>query len=793
MKKPKTPKARSAALRSYFVSTSSRSALQAGAALLLTATIAGPALAQGAPEGGGIEEMMVTARRKTESLERVPTAVTVLNAEQLAKQNISGERDLQRVTPGLVVREALSANQLNYSIRGQTIDAYTSSPPGVLPYYNEVQITYVTASSFYDYSSIQVLKGPQGTLFGRNTTGGAVLFTTAAPTDDFEGSVTGRFGNYSRKEVEAVLNVPIIKDKLLFRGSGNFVRQDGYVINLANGEDLGRKKSQSGRMSLTFKPTDRIKSDTVVEYTRQGGTNLSGPIWSLYPAGSPGINTASASTYDPSNPVFAQYAATHPLVDPAGITSFFNAQKARGPFEVVYNDPMFFHSENYWITNTTSFEINDNMTLKNVAGWANSRTTYSVDTDGTPYGIFGYGVFDDLPNNYGQLVRDDQYSEELQLQGKAFDQKLDYIFGGYYSQEKFNTYFDQRFFDLSPLFPAASAPQQIAQTFKSEAIFAQGTYDLSNLVEGLKFTGGARYTWAQAESVIGPQSAFFGIGPAVLNKEFRKPSWTAGIEYQATDNLMLYITHRGSWRAGGFNGYKAAQYGIAASGGSLFEPETVEDVEIGAKFNGEIFSRPFRINVAAFDESVKSVQRVVYVLLPGPTAVTANVPKAKVTGLEMDTQINPTDWLKIGGTFSYMDARFTADTIVFFGTPTTFGPYPDTPKYSGSVFAEVTLPVPAEWGTVSVRGDYYSQTSTWFSSTGNTINPETKLPGYGVANFRVDWANIAGSKVSAAMFVTNAFNETYYTGGLQVGSVFGLNTAIPAKPRMFGGEVKLAF
>ena len=194
-------------------------------------------LAEGTP--GGFEEVVVTARRKSESLERTPVAVSVLSGDALARQAISSEADLQLAVPGLVVKASQSDNQLNYSLRGQTVDAFSSSRPSVLPYFNEVQVGGSGANAFYDLESVQVLKGPQGTLFGRNSTGGAVLFTTAKPKDEFGGYATLRVGNYSEVGAQGALNLPVIADKLLMRLAVNYQTRDGYQENLFNGETLG--------------------------------------------------------------------------------------------------------------------------------------------------------------------------------------------------------------------------------------------------------------------------------------------------------------------------------------------------------------------------------------------------------------------------------------------------------------------------------------------------------------------------------------------------------------------------
>lgn len=192
---------------------------------MLPLCLACPAMASAQPGDAGAEapaeeagssinaadgDIVVTARRREEGLSRTPVAVAVLTSDALQTRSINSEADLQTATPGLIVRSTQGSSQFNYAIRGQSIDAFSVSQPGVLTYVNEFQTNALSAGSLYDLSSVQVLKGPQGTLFGRNTTGGAVLFSTAAPEfDAFKGFARGRVGNLGAWQGEGMLNVPL--------------------------------------------------------------------------------------------------------------------------------------------------------------------------------------------------------------------------------------------------------------------------------------------------------------------------------------------------------------------------------------------------------------------------------------------------------------------------------------------------------------------------------------------------------------------------------------------------------
>ena len=761
----------------------------------LLAMIATPVSAQQASadeaEADEFGTITVTARRRDETLDKVPASVSAFSTEQLAARSISTESDLQRAVPGLTIRESLSSNQLNYSLRGQSVDAYSSSSPGVLPYFNEFQVTTTSATSFIDLESVQVIKGPQGTLFGRNTTGGAVLYGTAKPTNDLSGFAKARIGNYDLREGELVLNLPLVTDRVLVRLAGSILRRDGFMYDDLNDIDLGRDSAQTGRISVLLRPSDRLENITMFQYNSTNGTNAGSPIFNVYPA------SVTAITYSPLGlgPGWPIYVAGNPGVDPAGLASFAAAQALRGPYRVSFNSDSEHRGRSKILTNTTTFEASDDITLKNIVGYGYGRSADSTDVDGTPYAIYSNGL-DELHDR--QVFSAKQWSEEFQVQGKALDSRLEYIVGGYLGYEKKYFYIPTSFFDLRPLVPTVpGADKENVQISKNQGLFVHGSYGIN---DQLKFTAGFRYTWEQVRANHLPRSLYgqLGFAPNGIRETFSKPSWNVGLEYQANSDLLLYVTHRGSWRSGGFNTNSQLAPGSIAVGGALFLPETTKDIEAGLKYNGSLGNTPLRFNVAAYNQWVDNIQRAVYVNITtpiplGPTALTANVPQAKITGIELEAEIRPASWLTLGANFAYTDARFNKNIVTLFGVTTAFGPFPDTPKTTGSIFAQISVPLAGDMGEMSFRGDFYSQSKFFYSSVNNTINPGSVLPGYSVANFRVNWNEISGSKVSAAFFVKNAFNKTYYTGGLALGSVLGLNTAIPGRPRMYGAEVSVNF
>ena len=770
----------------------------------------GPAAEDAAPTGTG--DIVVTAQRRSEALERTPVAVSVISGTSLAKQAIVTESDLQSATPGLTIRAGQNSNQLNYALRGQSLDAFSDTRPGVLPYFDEVQLDGVGggSSAFYDLQSIQVLKGPQGTLFGRNSTGGAVLFTSTKPTNDLEGYAVGRMGDYNAYGFEGALNIPIVSDKVLARVAGFYEKRDGYQKNLFTGGRAGDVDRYGLRGSLTINFSETIKNELVVDYLHSGGNSLSGLIDTLEPTGAVPLialtNFGNQAQYnflinaftgglagcnDTTNNCAAAYAAANPKLDPGGITSYLATQKARGPFQIESDGPAKYRGRNIVISNITTLEVAPNTKLRNIFGYTYLQNGIAGDIDGTPYGIDDNG-------NGGKDDDTRQYSEELQLAGKGFGGNLDYVVGGFYSHETNVNYSTSVLLQFPPL--ASTVIYNKLTTRDMYAAYAQGTYNLSEAtgIEGLGVTIGARYTHEKIKFDVLSADTAYQAPPAVLatydfnqDKSYGNLSWTLGIQEQVNSNLLIYLASRRSYKNGGYNGIQNPVPGKGAVGGNNYDLETLTDLEIGLKYRGNVGRVPFNFNIAGYQNWIKDGQRVAYVLLgTTPAAVTVNVPFSKVTGFELDGSVRPTSWLTLGGSLNYTDARFTDGIVPINNQVVEFTTYPDTPKWSGSAYGEINVPM-GETFSASFRSDVYSQSMFWFTGTGKR-NLGGNIKGYTLVNFRVGLEDFK-TGLSLAAHLKNAFNRVYYVGGIATGELFQFNTVVPGAPRTFMLEAKLKF
>jgi iron complex outermembrane receptor protein len=803
----------------------------AGAALMLS-TFAAPAFAQTegaaanpqvAGDNGPNGDIVVTARRRAEDISRVPTTVAALGADALAQRSISTQSDLQIAVPGLIVRETQSNNNLNYSIRGQTVDAFSGSSTAVVPYLNEVPFVAGGVASFFDLQSIQVLKGPQGTLFGRNATGGAVLSTTARPVLEPGGSFKFGYGNYDAVDVEAVANVPLVGNTVLFRAALKISRRDGYIDNVYTGpvfngndnRELGKVDRQAYRASLLLKPSETFENLTMVQYERSRGNNSGTRIYSYNRCGTNGPNGTPLPC--PADFLFgpqldanvgvpgawAAVLAAHPGYDPRGIQGVLDRQQNDlGFWQVNSAAPSFHSGKDIAVTNTSMVELSESMTVKNVFGYSHSKALDSTEQTGTPYLLISnYDINRPAAaalRNFSNEVTNQSLSNELQLQGSLLNNGLDYILGGYFQEIKNHTTFPQSYFDVSPISPPASTTSNFKIKDRSIAAFAHGTFDLGVLagLDGLKFSAGGRYAWEKISLDHQPGGTFAGL--TTPDAKFDRASWNLGLEYQAMPEVMVYLVARESWRAGGINGVAPPALSATLTNTDKFASEVAQDFEAGLKYNGRVGDARAHFYLSAYTMKVKNVQRTLFPANPvnpalGSVAVTVNVPQARIKGFELDTGIEPTSWLNVGVSGAFTDAEFTKDMALVFGTPTLFGPVADTPRWSGSAYAVVTVPLGKEMGEVRLRGDVYAQTSYYFSNTATSVTPQTKLPGYTIANFRLDWDNIAGSGLGLGFWVRNAFNEKYYVGGLAQGSSLGVNAANVGRPRMYGMEVMAKF
>jgi iron complex outermembrane receptor protein len=732
--------------------------------------IPAPVMAEAAADAEVTEmqSIVVTARRTSERIQDVPVAVTAIAAESLTEQRIESQVDLQFATPGLTVRQTGSSDQLNYAIRGQSIDAFSFAAPAVVAYFNEVQVGGGAATSLFDLESIQVLKGPQGTLFGRNATGGAVLYGAKKPTLDFDGFVRVGYGNYNNEEMEAALNLPVFSGVAL-RLSGKTQQREGFQHNLLLDTHPNSIDSHVGRVGLLIAPPGSgFENVAMFQKGRYGGLTGQDKMTNAN-----GVNGAPSTYFDPVTgtikPLVTNMAAAYPpgviSTDPRvnalfnGVGDFLTKQKKVGFYDLYSTANDARDGNQTLVTNTTRYQLGESAEIKNIYGYNKVISKENSDIEGSPYDFLQVGG-GPAPNDKGYTFGTDQWSDELQLNGKAGPVK--YIVGAFVSKE--DTYNRIPLTVTPDLGAPFLGPYDFTVTDKSKAVYGQGTY---SIMDHLNLSGGLRYTWEDVSILQGADSLLNIINSGNHKRKDSKPSWLIGVDYKLNPDLLIYFPNA-----------------------ATFKPETTFDFELGAKYVGRLGSVPTRFNIDVYDQHIKDVQRAPYLNI---SALAGNVNKARVSGVEFDASFNLLSWFEIGSSFSYANARYTDPRAVVAGANFIFGPYADSPKTTGSAYFRASTNLADSKGELALRGQFYTQSYFYYSNLNNTIVPGCRIGGYSLLNMRAEWNGIAASKVDAALYVNNLTDKEYEVGGFPLGAVTGSNATLPGTPRMFGIELSVKF
>jgi iron complex outermembrane recepter protein len=769
------------------------------AALLLA--VAGPAGAQDQSEAAAagssdlLGEVIVSARKRDESIQQVPIAVTALSGEDLVNERVTDVMGLATHVPSLVIVPGNGASRSIpvFSIRGLSQQELTIlADPSVTTYFGDIVYSRAQGinAAMFDIGRVEVAKGPQGTLFGRNVTGGAILIKPNAPTEAFEASVGVTVGNLDTREGNLMVNLPL-DDRAQLRIAGAFARNEGYVEDVLSGDFIDETDWYGYRASLALQPTDSVDSTFVFNgYREMGGTtpafvnqiNMDSPP---APGGAPG----SLSVLCGAGPTFLGWGSCQELAAD---------QQARGIYETASGVGPYSEARTWDIANTTTFDISEDLAFKSILGYRSVDSHTLQDTDGTPWPVLHIERIDDLQ----------QRSAELQLLGN--NDRLEWIVGAYYFNE---TGENQGISvtaateppptggtNLSPEPPPHSYPAwsntNVEGDNTSYAGFVQGTFRLG---ERFSITAGGRYTKDEREAAIKNHLGTTGgvatacrftvdddenpatpeVNPGIagcnlpLEAEFSEPTWTLSFEY----DKLIYLAHRRGYRSGGFGARAGTEVGLEQT----FEPETVSDIELGAKID---WTSALRTNLAIFYSDYDDIQRLLTDTTTTPvTTVTTNAGKAEIRGGELEFTWFPIDSLELSGWYSYTDAEFTEFTNPFNGQDLSGAPFARAPENMGSFSARWQLPLAATAGTFNVGASY------WFTddySSNDDFHPTVMIDGYELVNAYVDWAGVFGSKLDIGLFCNNVTDEEYNLAVLNIYTSLGFDARMPGEPQTYG-------
>ena len=717
---------------------------------------------------GTLEEVVVTARRREERAQAVPASITAYSEQDLKVHNITDQGSLANNTPSLVaIASGQPAETGGFAIRGQ--GPAFGATPGTIGYFAEVPNVGALPldgrpGTYYDLASVEVLKGPQGTLFGKNATGGNVMFEPQRPTDDFGGYLQAQGGNYNDRAFEGAVNLPLLTDKILLRVSGAYERRSGYTRDvgpLFDGKDYDNLGYESLRVELLLKPLDNLENYTIYRY---------------YHSADHGPGTSEIA--------FNPNAGTAPFL----INTFFPnqltylaEQAARGPREVSYNIDEYARSNFDELINTTTFTVNDAVKLKNIISYTKSEDSYGYDYDASVSPIAGQSS----PNSY--TLAETYYTEELQLQGRVFSDALQYVVGGFVDRA-WPTTPSLGQFDYFPTTFLLGGPLVTGQTQgeKSHAEFIQMTYDLGKSVaalDGLSVTAGYRYThdeFSQASYFVAPPYTG-GTG------KWNYGSYSFGLDYKVAPDVLTYVAVRSAYKAGGLNSQLPAGSPFAT-----FRPEELKDVEIGIKGDFKFDGMAARVNLDAFRGDYTNIQRTTNVVSDGVLInVTNNAARGRISGVEWEGVLLPIPSVELSTLYAYTDAKYTEVDSSEAALILAGAPFPYVSRNKGTFSARYRLPLPKTMGDLGLMGLYTYQSSQSISQTNQTVYPY--LPGYGVTNARLDWRGVYQSPVDLSLFVTNLMNRTYPIGQFDAYESFGFVTRTYGPPRMYGAQIRYSF
>ena len=759
---------------------------------LATVLVASSARAQESAQNDGIGDIIVTAQKRSENVQNVPIAISAVGREFLESRDISSIDRLGSIAPNVKIERAPSNKTISQiSIRGSvTINPAVTWEPAVGLYLDGVYIAKAQGSIFdvADLERVEILRGPQGTLYGRNALAGAVNLVTRKPSGEAGGSAEVSYGSFDYWRGKATLDLPAM-GPIMIKVSGQIQKRDGFVkvgpnpfpqafLALpASVKDLGDLDGRSGMVQVRLKPEGNFTADYQFDYSRYNQRTDFSQLVSVLP-----------------NSLFTDPAILAAIA-PLGLYANPNRQKRAS----VNASPLYERTRTYGHSLTLSLDLG-NATLKSISAYRNLRWKDAADLDGSPLDV-------------AATQRDTSfhaYSQELQLTGAAMEDRLNYVAGAFYYKEKAETLGPQRFFGFlnqvgAP--GAADLQSDYGSHTKAWAVFAQLDYKLT---EALKLTLGGRYTNERKDirrqfAVGTPRFVLFNLPyGGVPDAKFNNFSPTATISYEASDAVNVYARWARGYKSGGFNGETdvggliGSPFNCTTAPGNTSElcnpysPEKVDSYEMGLKT--KLAGGKLIFNVAAFWDEHKDIQLSVFTAQGAAASVVLNAAAARIRGLEFEAVARPIPALTINGSFAILDADYKSfiDGGVDVSNNRAF---PHTPKTTAAFGVDWRV-LEGGWGKLNLTGDFNHVSSYYtfpFALTGNpaleTIAGNTRSKGRSIVNMnaRLSDLKIGGAKTELSLWVRNLTKEDSASNFIDFGPGFGgLTLGYFPDPRTYG-------
>ncbi len=727
--------------------------LYAGLGLALAQSLLAVSTAQ-----AQLEEVIVTAERREASLQDTDISMTVFSSENIAEMGIQSYLDLSAMSPNVLMHEMPGKAGGAISIRGfKNAETISTFEPKVALYLDGVLIAKGAGSVFdvLDLERVEILRGPQGTLYGRNTVGGAVNFITKKPqTDEFSGKVSATIGQYDQLDLKGVVNVPL-GDTFAVKANVASLKRDGYWENrLDDNNTLGDKNREVAHVQLRWEPSDSL--DFLYSYDM---TNIDEGMYPLALVG-----------YGPARPDLAPYVSdgqeSYRYFDELG--TFMEADIEGHGF-------------------TVNWELTDNLALVSITGLRKFEVDNLADSDESPFYI--------LHNVSGDEA--ETLTQEIRLVGDAFDSNLEYVVGAFYMDEDIKeTYGYNKLgaFGISSNFDG-SADNQFW------AVFGEGTYSVT---EKLDFTLGVRYTEEDKSMTRTNSTDLLSSGTRVAEtvfpeaqKDFDDVSGTVGVSYNWTHDLMTYFKVSKGYVSGGFNPRSPTENIDLWLNG--YDEETVITYELGWKSTW--FDNRLIFNGAAFFNDYSDLQ-VNQLTAEGDNNID-NAGDAEIAGLEIEFTALITENFEMGGGYGYLDPEYK--TYINEGIPgdpsddvdLSNNHWAHAPDNTVNLYGRYTIP-DVLGGNLIMRVDY-SWVDDYFLLTANGPNlvDGNTAPSYDTWNARIELQNVqgpGGTSLTVGAWGRNLTDELWYTSGFDLSDgALGFVGKAVAPPRTVGMDFVLEF
>jgi iron complex outermembrane recepter protein len=758
-------------------------AVLTGSLLLFWITSAGAAGAAGAgpdstdaatqpsaDNAGELTEITVQARRVEENIQRVPVTITAVTEASIIKQDITDVYTLTLQVPAITMCCA-QGNTLVTNLRGVE---------GVNFYFGDAPFNASGYGVFFDVGNVQVLKGPQGTLFGTASNAGAIVYSPVKPGNELTGYVSSTVGNVGRETVEGAITLPLIDHILSVRLGAIQEHRDGYITLLPTSEKLNDRNWYVGRISVLYTPTDNLENYTIFNhYNSHDLPSDFGPTTAVRPG----------------SPANLFYGAT--------LNNLIAQQIAAGPYNRIgySNTDLLDEAWQTNVINTTTWKESEALTFKNDLSyqqyWAWSKTDY----DGLPLPIFDIGSrYDTKP------PPQTSWTEEPSLRGVLFNGHLNYTFGGFYrdSNTASNTSGTSGR-SYATVFGGLQYGTQTMDRNKSHAAYTQFTYDFLN---GLSLTGGFRESWdwysqTYATFATANNAPVLPIVAATSlsgERAFRAGSYTMSAQYQFTPDTMVYASDSLGYGAGQLQLNSPPPYNFVS-------PESLHNFEVGIKSRWDVGSWKVQSDASVYYGHYSNVILTSEVPVqvappPAPEAlelIAKNAALARIEGMEAAFTVVPNRWVQFSTQFAYSEFTFTSwPSFNDAGQPVNLAGAQQNynPKWKIVLGTDIHLPTPGTWGDFTVGANYVYQTMvfTFALPPGTDIPGIDTQPAFGNLNLNLGWTDIRQIHgLDAQVYVTNVTQNTTEMGLQGAYQSIGTVGFPTPDPREFGLRLRYSF